>query len=64
MVIDRLSMRTLPIGLAYLQDVAEGMVRWNVLMAGSLIAVAPLLIAYMFAQRYFVAGLWRGAFKG
>ena len=63
-VIDRLSMRTLPIGLAYLQDVAEGMVRWNVLMAGSLIAVSPLLISYMFAQRYFVAGLWRGAFKG
>jgi ABC-type glycerol-3-phosphate transport system permease component len=62
-VTDRLSMRTLPIGLAYLQDVEEGAVQWNVLMAGTLIAVLPVLAGCIFVQRYFVAGIMRGGLK-
>ena len=48
----------------YLQDVEEGAMRWNVLMAGTLLAVVPVLAGYVFAQRYFVAGLTRGGLKG
>ena len=63
-VTDRLIMRTLPIGLAYLRDVETGSHQWNLLMAGSVFVVAPILVVYAYAQRYFVEGLTQGALKG
>jgi ABC-type glycerol-3-phosphate transport system permease component len=61
---NRLTMRTVPVGLAYLKQVEEqGMPHWNVLMAGAIIATVPVLIAYAFAQRHFVAGLAQGGLK-
>jgi multiple sugar transport system permease protein len=30
---------------------------WPLLMAASLVAVLPVLVLYVFAQRYFVAGI-------
>ncbi len=41
----------------------EGNVYYHHLFAASVIAVAPLLIAYLIAQETFVAGLTRGAVK-
>jgi sn-glycerol 3-phosphate transport system permease protein len=61
---NRLVMRTLPIGLAYLQEVEEGAARWNILMAGTIFVIMPLLIGYALTQRQFVDGITRGALKG
>lgn len=62
---NRLEMRTLPIGLAYLKQVEEqGLPHWNVVMAGAIIAIGPVMLAYAFAQRQFVAGLTQGGLKG
>lgn len=42
--------RTLPLGIAKIRE-TEGLTTWNVLMAGNLILVVPILIIFFFAQR-------------
>ena len=37
---------------------------WDLLMAGSVLAILPVVILFAFLQRYFVAGLTSGAVKG
>lgn len=63
-VTNRIEMRTLPVGLAYLKQVQEqGIPHWNVVMAAAIICIAPMVTAYAFAQRHFVAGLTQGGLK-
>jgi len=57
-------MRTLPIGLAYLKATQEGVPQWNILMAGSVFVIIPILLLFIFTQRQFVEGITRGALKG
>jgi len=45
--------RTLPLGITKLREV-DGGVAWNVLMAGNLILVVPILIVFFFAQRQII----------
>lgn len=45
--------RTLPIGISQLREV-EGGIAWNVLMAGNMILVIPILIVFFFAQRQII----------
>ncbi|MEN8698687.1 carbohydrate ABC transporter permease [Bacillus infantis] len=45
--------RTLPLGISKLREV-EGGTAWNVLMAGNMILVVPILIAFFFAQRQII----------
>lgn len=47
------AVRTLPIGIAMLKE-AEGGVAWNVVMAGNVILVLPILIVFFFAQRQII----------
>lgn len=63
-VIQSPTMRTLPLGLAAFREMGEGSARWDLLMAGTTLAVVPLLLAYALAQRRFVEGLTQGALKG
>ena len=42
--------RTLPIGIALLKD-ADSLQRWNVIMAGNLLLVLPMLVLYILASR-------------
>jgi sn-glycerol 3-phosphate transport system permease protein len=42
--------RTLPIGIALLKD-ADPLQRWNIIMAGNLLLVLPMLVLYIFASR-------------
>jgi multiple sugar transport system permease protein len=48
-------MRTIPIGLSYF--VGQYSTAWNLLMAGSVIALLPVLVVYFFAQKAFVQGI-------
>ena len=51
----------LPVGLY--QFFGQQTVVWNELMAASLVGILPVLIVYIFLQRYIVAGLTAGAVK-
>jgi multiple sugar transport system permease protein len=55
---------TLPVALAFLQGETRGLTEWNIVMAGSVVAVLPILIAYIFAQRWFVRGVVVSGIKG
>jgi ABC-type glycerol-3-phosphate transport system permease component len=55
---------TLPLGLAGMIGLAEYETRYGVLMAGTLIAVLPVLVLFFVLQRDFIAGLASGAVKG
>ena len=48
-------MWTLPVGLASFQG--QYSIQWNLLMAGSVIAVVPILIIYLVGQKWFVRGI-------
>jgi len=54
--------RTVPVGL--LQFQGEYSSQYTLLMAGILISIIPVIIIFIFLQRYFVAGLTSGAIKG
>ncbi|HCT63045.1 MAG TPA: sugar ABC transporter permease [Erysipelotrichaceae bacterium] len=52
---------TLPIMLSKLNS--QYATEYNTLMAGSLISMIPILIVYMFAQKYFIRGIQEGGVK-
>jgi len=47
------TVRTLPIGIAMLKA-SEGGTLWNVIMAGNMILVLPILLLFFFAQRHII----------
>lgn len=55
------SLRTLPVALALYQG--HQAVDWQHLMAGSTVAVLPVLIVFLFMQRQIVSGITSGAIK-
>lgn len=55
-------MRTLPIGLKYF--VGQHATNYTQLMAGSMIALIPVLLLFIFNQRYFVEGIKLSGIKG
>ncbi len=56
------SLRTLPLGLASFQE--EFTFRWDLMMAGGSIVSLPVLVFFLFMQRFIVQGLLGGAVKG
>ena len=56
------SMLTLPVGLARLHG--QYLTQWNLVMAGAVISIIPILIVYLFAQRAFVRGIALSGLKG
>lgn len=56
--------RTLTAGLYALKNVGESASQWNLMMAGSVISMLPVLVVYMFANKHFVTGIASGAVKG
>jgi raffinose/stachyose/melibiose transport system permease protein len=54
--------RTVPLGLMQFQG--EHASQYTLLMAGVVISIIPVLIIFLFLQRYFVTGLTAGAVKG
>jgi multiple sugar transport system permease protein len=54
-------MRTLPAGLALF--VGQHVVEYGVVMAGAVLTLLPLLVAFLFAQRYFIQGIAMSGIK-
>ena len=59
-VAPRPDMRTLQVGLAFINQTA---LTWNHTMAAVVLAVVPIVIAFVIAQRQFIAGIAAGAVK-
>lgn len=56
--------QTLIVGLMALKSSSGAATNWALMMAGSVIALVPVLVAYGFCNRYFVDGIAAGAIKG
>ncbi|MGN8844987.1 carbohydrate ABC transporter permease [Niallia sp. HCP3S3_B10] len=56
------TMRTLPVGIAELNGYYK--ILWNDLMAASVISSLPLIILFIFFQKYFISSLTSGSVKG
>lgn len=54
--------QTLPVGLSVFSD--EFGSDYEIMMAGALISLLPILVVYSFAQRYFVQGIALSGIKG
>jgi multiple sugar transport system permease protein len=53
---------TLPLGLLFLRNEVDN--KMTLVMAGSVITVLPVIIVFLFAQRYFVQGIATSGLKG
>ncbi len=53
---------TMTLGIAYFKGVYT--TQWNLVMAGSIVSVMPILIAYLCAQKYFIEGIAFSGVKG
>jgi ABC-type glycerol-3-phosphate transport system permease component len=58
-----MNMRPITVGITFLFD-NEGNNQWGMIMAATTFVVVPLIIVFLFAQRYIIAGLTAGATKG
>ena len=52
------------VGVMNLKGSGEAASSWNLMLAGSSIALIPMIIVYLFFNRYFIQGLTAGAVKG
>lgn len=58
LVVDSVEKKTLPIGLAYFQELYQyANPNWPLLMAGSLVAMLPIVLLFLFNQRFFISGI-------
>jgi len=55
---------TLPVALATLQAGPRALTEWNMVMAGAVVTVLPILVMYLLAQRWFVRGVISSGIKG
>lgn len=56
------NLMTIPVGLLAFQG--EMYSDWGVLLAGLVISALPIIVLYIFAQKYFISGLTAGGVKG
>lgn len=65
LVTESVEKKTLPIGLAYFQEVYQyTQPDWALLMAGSLLVTIPVILVFVFNQRFFVEGIKLSGIKG
>ncbi|MEK7483413.1 MAG: carbohydrate ABC transporter permease [Planctomycetota bacterium] len=54
--------RTLPVGLALFKG--QYQLYWGAVMAGACLSVVPMILIFLFTQRFFIEGMTKGAIKG
>lgn len=54
----------LVVGVVSLKNTGEGATSWNLMLAGTMISIIPMMIVYLCLNKYFVEGLTSGAVKG
>ena len=56
--------RTLIVGVMALKSSGEAASSWNLMLAGTTVALIPVLVAYAIGNKYFVKGIASGSVKG
>lgn len=64
LIVSDQNLMTLPLALATLQGVYPGQTQWNLIMAGTVVTVAPMILVFLLAQRWVVAGITTSGLKG
>lgn len=54
----------LVVGVVSLKSSGEAASSWNLMLAGISISILPMLVVYLFLNRYFISGLTEGSVKG
>lgn len=62
LVTNQVKMKTLPVGIMYFTG--QYAIQWQLLMAAATISLGPMLLVYLFLQKYFVAGIAMTGIKG
>lgn len=64
MTISMPRLQTLTVAVVQLKYSVNAAAEWHIMLAGASIAIIPILIVYLFANKQFIAGLTAGAVKG
>lgn len=62
--LSRFELRPLTVGVVLLKDQGDGVAAWSTMLAGTVMSIVPILIVYLFLNRYFIEGITAGAIKG
>lgn len=54
----------LTVGILALRDTGAAASSWNLMVAGSILSILPIIVLYLFFNKYFIAGLTGGSIKG
>ncbi|MGH0053917.1 MAG: carbohydrate ABC transporter permease [Sphaerochaetaceae bacterium] len=54
----------LTVGILTLKDTGAAASSWNLMVAGAIISILPIIILYLMFNKYFIAGLTSGSVKG
>jgi sn-glycerol 3-phosphate transport system permease protein len=63
-VTNTMNMRPLAVGVTFLFDPEGSSTQWGQVMVGAFFVIVPLVIVYVWAQRYIIEGITAGATKG
>lgn len=63
LVLDINKYKTIPIAVQFLKQ-SHGTIDWGAMMAILVLAIIPIVILYIFAQKYIIEGVLAGAVKG
>ncbi len=63
-ITDETNMRTIQIGIRFFMENVERQTDWGAVMAGSVLALAPTLVAFLVAQKQLVQGIAMTGLKG
>jgi ABC-type glycerol-3-phosphate transport system permease component len=61
-VINDVKKMTIQVGLSYFRGVVSS--NWGVLLAGTTMAIVPVMIVFLIFQKYFVEGMVTSGFGG
>lgn len=64
LIVSDQNLMTLPLALATLQGVYPGQTQWNLIMAGTVLTVTPMILVFLLAQRWVVEGITTSGLKG
>lgn len=64
LIVSEPKLMTLPLALSTLQGLYPGQTQWNLVMAGTVISVIPMIIVFLFAQRWVIQGVTASGLKG
>lgn len=64
LIVSNRELMTLPLALSTLQGLYPGQTQWNLVMAGAVITVAPMVLVFLVAQRWVVEGVAASGLKG